>query len=564
MSTLMHPNNATALAHAKTYLFDLFASLAPKRKLLAQLRARWGMPGSKDGFLASRYFELVRQAPPDSWVDEKTWKDLEFPEIFSRMDTTVTPIGSQVLFARLRKYIEDPDMLARRYSLYGELATDANLRETLQLRLSRLEDGSNAELADFLFGDRADRPAHRFRILGWGLLSAVLLALVASFGWPIWIWLAVIPINTAVIFRGALRQQRELEAVKRCAALLGVADKLAALQERHTLPQLARLRDDSPQRAAVRKILFWPAIVNVLSSIQPPVFLILFSLLNFTFLTDFALHALTIERLLRMRSKLHASFELVGEIDAIIAIASFLRQYRHHCTPSLVEDRVVSIVDGCHPLLPKGISNSIRLDHRSALVTGSNMAGKTTFIKMLASNAILGQTAGFCLASAATLPRSQVMASIHDAHSVASGKSHYFCEIEAIDGFIRNGAPGRLRIIAIDEPFSGTNTVERIAVARAVLETLAAQAIVLVTTHDVELQACLGAQYTLYHFQENPDVDGFFDYELKSGPATARNAIKLLERLGSPHAITTAALNYSRHSASHDAIDDPSTRSTHS
>ncbi|MDE2497481.1 MAG: hypothetical protein KGK35_06585, partial [Xanthomonadaceae bacterium] len=156
----------------------------------------------------------------------------------------------------------------------------------------------------------------------------------------------------------------------------------------------------------------------------------------------------------------------------------------------------------------------------------------------------LGQTVGFCLAAAATIPRATVMASIHGLHSVASGKSHYFTEIETIDSFIRGGTPGRSRILVIDEPFSGTNTVERIAVARAVLEALEPRAIVLVTTHDVELQAMLGGRYALYHFQENPDAAGYFDYRLRPGAATERNAIRLLDRLGFPHDITASALAY--------------------
>jgi DNA mismatch repair ATPase MutS len=186
----------------------------------------------------------------------------------------------------------------------------------------------------------------------------------------------------------------------------------------------------------------------------------------------------------------------------------------------------------------------VRLAQQSALVTGSNMAGKTTFIKMLACNAILGQTVGFCLATAATIPRAAVMASIHGLHSVASGKSHYFTEIETIDAFLRESTPGRTRLLVIDEPFSGTNTVERIAVARAVLEALESHAIVLVTTHDVELQAMLRGRYALYHFQENPEVEGYFDYHLRPGPATERNAIRLLDRLGFPHHITANALAY--------------------
>ena len=235
---------------------------------------------------------------------------------------------------------------------------------------------------------------------------------------------------------------------------------------------------------------------------------------------------------------------LTGEIEAAIAIASFLQQQRQHCLPQILDERTLAITDGCHPLLPAGVTNSVRLTRQSALVTGSNMAGKTTFIKMLACNAILGQTVGFCLASAATIPRATVMASIHGPHSVASGKSHYFTEIETIDAFIRESTSGHIRILVIDEPFSGTNTVERIAVARAVLEALEPRAIVLVTTHDVELQAMLGDCYALYHFQENPDAEGWFDYRLRPGPATERNAIRLLDRLGFPHDITARALAY--------------------
>jgi DNA mismatch repair ATPase MutS len=327
--------------------------------------------------------------------------------------------------------------------------------------------------------------------------------------------------------------------LKHAAALLDVADKLAAIEVSHdALPQLAGLRDEASSRRALRRILFWYTLMKL------PLFSTAFSILNFAFLTELLIHARTIERFYANRSMLRASFMLSGEIDAAIALASCLQQYRQHCLPRLADERALAISDGCHPLLPAGVANSVQLVQRSALVTGSNMAGKTTFIKMLACNAILGQTVGFCLASAATIPRATVMASIHGLHSVASGKSHYFTEIETIDAFIRGGVAGRIRILVIDEPFSGTNTVERIAVARAVLEALETRAIVLVTTHDVELQAMLGGRYALYHFQENPDADGYFDYRLRPGPATERNAIRLLDRLGFPRGITANALVY--------------------
>lgn len=541
------------LTLAKNYCRDLLGTITPKRKTLTRLRARWGAPGSGQRFLASQYFELIRDASPGKWVDDKTWNDLEFPEIFSRMDTTVTPVGSQVLFVQLRKYIDEPSILARRYTIYQELAANTSLREALQLRLSRLDDEFNADLAELLLGKRPYQPARRGLILAWSLASVTMLGLVVVFGWPAWIWLTVLPINTAIIFHGFSRQHQEAEAMKRCAILLDVADKIAAMGNGNPLPHITHLREEGPHRAVVRKVLFWYALMKL------PAFSTVFTFLNFAFLAELAIHAGTAERFFQTRSKLVPTFALVGEIDASIALASCLQQYPNYCKPMLVDGRTLDITNGRHPLISNGVTNSIRLENCSTLVTGSNMAGKTTFIKMLASNAILGQTVGFCLASTAIIPRATVMTSIHDAHSVESGKSHYFTEIETINGFIHNNIQDRIKVLAIDEPFSGTNTVERIAVARAVLESLSIHAIVLVTTHDVELEAFLGDRYALYHFQENPDIEGYFDYLLKPGPATDRNAIRLLDRMGFPRIITTNAMAYAKQFSS---VSDKAPNST--
>ncbi len=104
------------IAHAKHAGDALLEALSPRRKLLKDLRARWGARGDKSGFLASRYFELTRGESLTAQVDDKTWADLEFPEIFARMDTAVTPVGSQVLFAQLRRYVDDSGVLAQRHA----------------------------------------------------------------------------------------------------------------------------------------------------------------------------------------------------------------------------------------------------------------------------------------------------------------------------------------------------------------------------------------------------------------------------------------------------------------
>lgn len=85
--------------------------------------------------------------------------------------------------------------------------------------------------------------------------------------------------------------------------------------------------------------------------------------------------------------------------------------------------------------------------------------------------------------------------------------------------------------------------MERIAVAKAVLDALSADAQVLATTHDVELQQLLTDRFDFFYFREDPDVKGFFDFKVRRGASRERNAIRVLERMGFPSKIVNAALS---------------------
>jgi hypothetical protein len=512
----------------------------PRQLSLEGLRARWGKPGAKDGWQADRYFDLTRDESASAFVDDRTWGDLEFPKIFSVLDSTVTPPGGQTLYRMMRHYIADDTELADRYCDYEALRSDASLRETIQIRLTALEGDSNASIADFIFGEPPAKP--RFgRLAPWcGVLSAVMLAGVAFLSLPLVLWIALVIVNLGIFIRTSRALVNDNQQLEDCYRLLRVADRLAKIPSR-SQSQLLKLVEESPLRAAARGKLRWFALSQgtIVSNLLTP--------FNVVFLLEYNLYVRTVNQIARIQPTLASTFQLVGSLDAAIAVASFLEGSPGHCLPTITSQSLIDIENGRHPLTPKPVGNSIRLDGRSALVTGSNMAGKTTFIKMIGLNVILGRTLGFCLASKAAIPRSGVMASIRGEHSVESGKSHYFAEIEAIHSFIEIAKQGDCRIFVIDELFNGTNTVERLATVRAVLESLCRSAQVLVTTHDVELQAVLAENYDLYHFREDPDVEGFYDYRLRAGASTARNAIRLLERKGFPSEIVASAMEYARH-----------------
>jgi DNA mismatch repair ATPase MutS len=250
---------------------------------------------------------------------------------------------------------------------------------------------------------------------------------------------------------------------------------------------------------------------------------------------------LVARNLRRHRDTLAKVFLLVGSLDADIAIASLLQRIPAHCLPANTTGKTIEFIEGFHPLLATPVANSIALGGQSALVLGTNMAGKTTFIKMVGTNIILGRTLGVCFAAAAVVPRSKVMASIRAEHSIESGKSHFFAELERILSFVKGAERDGRGVFLIDELFRGTNTPERVAAGKAVLESLGAHAQVLVTTHDVELQRLLGPAFLTFHFVEDPELPEVFDYRLRPGISTSKNAIKLLEKVGFPPDIVREA-----------------------
>lgn len=536
------PRSVSRIGSLKIHYEGLLNALSPKRKAIAKLRAKWGKPGAKDGWLASRYFDLIRRdSSRGTYVDERTWIDLEYPKIFSCLDSTETPIGGQTLFLELREYVEDPGELRAKFAAYDALRADRALREEIQLRLLPLQGDSNASVADYIFGDPPAKPKYHQWLPVWSLFSLVVLIGVLTLSWPIALWIAVVAVNLIVIFQATQYLYRDTEALKDCYQLLRVADALASMPTNlAALPQFDRLVQETPLRSRAKRALRLFCISR--GAIAQSVYL----WLNLAFLADLLAYVRTIDRFVRVRPELASVFGLVGSLDAAIAVASFLEHRPDHCQSIFSDGALIDIEDGYHPLLDKPVKNSIRLDRRSALITGSNMAGKTTFIKMVAVNITLGRTMGFCFASKALIPSSSVMASVRGDHSIESGKSHYFAEIEAIHAFIESAKRGDCGVFVIDELFSGTNTIERLAAARAVLEALSDDAQVLVTTHDVELQEVLADHYDLYHFREDPDVEGFFDYRLRSGATTARNAIRLLERMMFPAAVVSAAMAYAK------------------
>lgn len=502
---------------------------------LERIRADWASPIPKTSWLAGRLFELTRETANELTLDDRTWSDLEFDRLFSSADSTRSPLGSQCLYRRLRTYVANESTLEGEYEIYKQLANEASLREAIQLATSLLQNDSNALICDALFGQEPCQPLWApliFLLSGLSILSCV----VAIFVHPVaWAFAAVVFCNVVLLFFANYRFHEVYSTAARIGNMVGVAVRLSRIQSAAHLSQIAALRDLLQENVEIRRAFRWFLLKRdeLLGSMA--------FYLQLLFLVDLAAGAIAIARMQRLRRPLQAIFEAVGSLDATVSVASWISRLPAHCHPKISGEHRIEMEDGYHPILSDAVTNSISLAGRSALVVGSNMAGKTTFIKMIGTNIILGRTLGVCFASSAVIPRSTVMTSIRLEHSIESGKSHFFSEIERILLFLRTAEETGRGVFLIDELFRGTNTPERIAAAKAVLEVMARHAQVLATTHDIELQALLEQQYSIYHFTENPDLPAVFDYKLRAGISNARNAIALLERIGFSESIIREA-----------------------
>jgi DNA mismatch repair ATPase MutS len=194
-------------------------------------------------------------------------------------------------------------------------------------------------------------------------------------------------------------------------------------------------------------------------------------------------------------------------------------------------------------------SITVRPGH-GVLVTGSNMSGKSTFLRTVGVNAILAQTINTCLAREYRAPILHVRSCIGRADNILTGTSYYIAEVEALLELVRASAGMDPHLFVLDELFRGTNAVERIAAGQAVLTQLLQDTgggtkphLVLAATHDLELVELAAGRYEPYHFGDSMGPDGLvFDHRLQRGPSTSRNAIALLRLHGAPDALIERAM----------------------
>jgi hypothetical protein len=240
--------------------------------------------------------------------------------------------------------------------------------------------------------------------------------------------------------------------------------------------------------------------------------------------------------------------EAVGRTEAISSLATLAHDNPHWSMPVVEQlpEKTIVARDLGHPLIADDhcVRNNIEIGPAGTfvLVTGSNMSGKSTFLRSVGVNLILAQAGAPVCASLLRLPPVELATSMRNHDSLADGVSFFLAELRRLKQIVDQSRDtqrnSQLLVYLLDEILQGTNSAERhIAVSRVIGHLVAHGSIGMVSTHDLELahSPTLATTCRTVHFRESISGEGgeeqmTFDYNLH--PGLAPNALKLLKFVG--------------------------------
>ena len=502
-----------------------------KRKQIEYLKTSFGKVKEEeiDFEQVRKYHDRIDHTKCFQVISEKTCNDLDFEELFCFLDRTTSKPGQQYLYNKLRCITNENTELDELEQLVERFQSDQKLRLDAQMLLSSLND-HEAYFISNIFQLPTLAPPKWFFVVP--LLSITnFLALGLSFVMPqyLFIVLGVTVFNLIIHYWNKWNLFDYLTSIPQLLRLYQVAKGLLDIEHEGRFEQLNQAIKHM-EGVKKRMLLF-----KMESGVQDDMkagFSALFELVKIVFLLDPLALFSALKQIEDKKDEIQMIFEYVGRIDLAISIGSLRYGLPVYCQPDIIASgKCMTLTDCVHPLINKCVSNSITLKGESLLLTGSNMSGKTTFIRTVGINVLTGLTINTCFAEFVSMPRLRLWSAIRISDDLMNDRSYYFEEVLTIKEMITQSNSKSPSLFLLDELYKGTNTIERISGGKAVLSHLNKNNnMVMVSTHDVELTTLLNDEFMLSHFTERVNDQAIlFDYQLKPGPLTTRNAIKILE-----------------------------------
>ena len=511
------------------------------KKALNYVAGRWGKE-DEDPELDIKQTEnfFVEMMKKNDWIlDDLTWNDLDMNRVFKKVNRTFSVSGQQCLYNMMRIIQYDEEELKRRDRVIQFFQHNKEEREQLQACFYHLGKSRFDGACSLLFKGIPQMPSY----INWltpmtfGIIISIIL--LPFLGVRMLLPLLFFFIGNVVLHnRLNVHTEATMPAIIYIGKMLRVAEEIAKIND----PRLKEYNEFfskcvSKCAKLKRKTRNMGVIENDPLGIA--------EFVNMAFLVQARGYVRCVKDVEENAAALRVLYRRLGELDALQSVASYRRGQRNYCTPEFVEDNsYLEAEEIIHPLLRDAVSNSITMQDRNVLITGSNMSGKSTFLRTIAINAVTAQTIYTVSAKRYKTSFFQILTSISPSDDLMEGTSYYMAEAEALLRMLNILSEDRCSLLIIDEIFRGTNPMERVAAASSLLQYMAERnTMVIVATHDIEITQKVQNQYDSYHFTENVTKDSLdFDYKLRPGTLKSPNGIRILEYIGYPDEIVQNAL----------------------
>lgn len=262
-------------------------------------------------------------------------------------------------------------------------------------------------------------------------------------------------------------------------------------------------------------------------------------LLNITVLSDIFILRNLEEWRKTNGDKLKDWLDIMGEFEALSSISNLSFDFESWSYAKIIEEDVVEAIDVGHPMLgERAVVNSftLRSNEKVALITGSNMSGKSTFLRTIGLNLLLSYIGAPSCSKSFTCGIFSIYTCMRTKDNLEESISSFYAEILRIKILIEAAKKGEKVFFLLDEIFKGTNSKDRHEGAKVLINQLVNnKALGLVSTHDLELCDLEKTKLWLknYNFQEYYEKNNIkFDYKLRSGKSKTQNAVHLMKLAG--------------------------------
>jgi MutS domain V len=432
-------------------------------------------------------FHLSQTAPERAAIDDQTWRDLELDAYCNRVTANASIFAKQMLHHRLRVGAGDAEV-AGKIDNIRLLQNDPSLHSKLRQTLLPLRE-VDTEISELLFTRQFEREPAWSKYL-W-LTPLVVATAIGTVYFSLYALIAVVTIVVAIIL---LQKQleapvnlwaREEESLRK---LLRVCAQVGALVKEQNTATMSYFADLASKANAINRVItrlpVWAFIPGFTAYA------------DWYFLKNIRHYFACLATLKKDRAFLQHCYKALANLEADVAIADEISCAPQTCWATRYNTKHIRFSDVVHPMLPDAQPLTIEFDNKGALVTGQNGVGKSTFLKAIGVNLIVGGAYGFCYAASAAISTLPVYASLNNPDSLSGGESSYVAELRRARELLQANENGGGGICLIDEIFRGTNHLESVCASAAVLHALTQNALVIASTHHIVLAPILAQWLT--------------------------------------------------------------------